>query len=131
MATYTTITPQTDFLIQDVLGSHTFPRPELRDTREIRRTRINRLTRGLTRRMYTDDDWHHLEIHSYEFRNLTEAKKDEMVALIDRNVGSPVLTRDYVGKVRTSYIEETSPVIEVRGDQCSYSVGIVMRTVLT
>lgn len=108
----------------------TLPRPIVNDTRVTQITRINRNTRGLRRRIFTADDWYKLVIHDYTFLNITRTLKDSFLAFTRTNMGGVITVVDHLTATRTMYIEEVAPVIEERDDECSYTIGLVLREVL-
>ena len=111
-------------------GTISLPRPTLNDTQTLQHTRINRNTRGQTRRMFTDNSWFHLVTYDYTFRNLTKSLKDALLFAIALDVGKPLTVVDYLTVTRNMYIETVAPTEEIRNNECSYTVGLILREVL-
>jgi len=103
--------------------------PIVNDVKSQQLTRINRQTRGLTRKMYIDADWHQIQTFDYTFKNLTLAKKDALVSLLTSAVGKAISIIDHLNKDRTVYIVEVGPIIENRNDECSYEINVILQEV--
>jgi len=107
----------------------TLPAPQVNDTETQQTTRINRTSRGLTRKVYRDGNWFVLRLFDYRFTGLTLQLKNDFEELIRTAAGDKVNVIDHLGLGHVYYIGEVGSTIEYRNDQCSYIMSVVFQEV--
>ena len=108
----------------------TLPPPVVNDTRTTNMIRINRTSRGLRRRVYASDDWYQSVVHDYTFRNIPYVTKELFMLFARTYLATAITVVDHLSVSRTMYIEEVHPTAERLNDDCSFTIGVILREII-